>query len=185
MEEHYASRLGTIVQQELQVQHTSKYRGVGRFQQDRAGRMSWEDRSAVNVWDRTPEMTREQCDDIGRLCKLMYHALRNVLSRCPRNAHGHLQRRVESESEFLKYGMVLRVYRYVSQFTYTDRDWCDPGAVYAAVQLEFGRLAGEGDRKLAIYGFQFIDLYERDFLARAVARAFISHGVLYHPGRIR
>jgi hypothetical protein len=185
MEEHYASRLGTIVQQELQVQRTSKYRGVGRFQQDRAGRMSWEDRHAVNVWDRTPEMTREQCDDIGRLCSLMYHALHNVLNRCPRNSRGNLQRRVELESEFLKYGMVLRVYRYVSQFTYTDRDWCNPAAVYAAVQLEFGILAGEGDRRLAIHGFQFIDQYERDFLARAVARAFISHGVLYQPDSIR
>ena len=114
----------------------------------------------------------------------MYHALHNVLNRCPRNARGGLQRRVESESEFLKYGMVVRVFRYISQFTYTERDWCNPGAVFAAVQLEFGRLAGEEDKKLAIYGFAFIDEYERDFLARTATRAFMSHGVLHQPGRV-
>jgi hypothetical protein len=98
-EEHYAEQLGLVAQQELELQRTSKYRGVGRFQEDRADRMSWEDRSSVNLWDRTPEMTRAQCDDVGRLCKLMYHALHNVLHRCPRNAKGDLQHRVETESE--------------------------------------------------------------------------------------
>ena len=60
-----------------------------------------------------------------------------------------------------------------------------PGAVFAAVQLEFGRLAGEDVKRLAIPWFEFTDQYERDFLARMVTRAFISHGVLHQPARLR
>jgi hypothetical protein len=44
--------------------------------------LSWDDRVAMNRFEKKPLMTRDQSDDVGRLCHLMYHAWHNVLARC-------------------------------------------------------------------------------------------------------
>ena len=134
-------------------------------------------------------MSKRQSDDIGRLCKLMYVALHNVLARIPFNKKGEKQRRVQSESEFMKYGMAKRVFTFIdSGDNYTEDQWCHPRAVYQALQNEFIILTGRDKRRIP--NLQFIDDYERDFLASVIARAFISNGCLYgrsqgfHPGSI-
>ena len=118
-------------------------------------------------------MTRPQSDDIGRLCKLMYFALHNVLDRCPK------QRRVKDESEFKKFGMAIRVFKYISRFTYTKEQRCQPKAVYEAAQIEFDLPLGRFGRKFQIHGLDFFDQYERDFLARMITRAFLAHDLCY------
>jgi hypothetical protein len=175
--ELYAEPLSQVVAAELEKQKSSKFRGVGRFQEEREGRMSWEDRVTSRYFPRKPEMTRAQMDDIGRLCKLMYVALHNVLERCDLTPKGEKQRRVRIESEFMKYGMAKRIFEYVSRFHFTDQQWCEPKAVLEAVLIEFDLLCGRHERKYQIHGFTFVDEHERQFLARMITRSFFAHGV--------
>jgi hypothetical protein len=140
--ELYAEPLSQVVAAEIEKQKSSKFRGVGKFQEEREGRISWEDRVTSRYFPREPEMTRAQMDDIGRLCKLMYVALHNVLDRCDLTPEGNKQRRVRIESEFMKYNMAKRIFEYVSRFHFTDQQWCEPKAVFEAVLLEFDRLCG-------------------------------------------
>lgn len=175
--ELYAEPLSQVVAAELERQKSSKFRGVGRFQEEREGRMSWEDRVTSRYFPRKPEMTRAQMDDIGRLCKLMYVALHNVLERCDLTPQGEKQRRVNVESEFMKYGMAKRVFEYISRFHFTEQQWCEPKAVLEAVLIEFDLLCGHHERKYQIHGFTFVDEQERQFLARVITRSFFAHGV--------
>jgi hypothetical protein len=69
--ELYAEPLPQVVAAEIERQRSSKFRGVGRFQEEREGRICWDDRVKSLNFPREPEMTRAQSDDIGRLCKLM------------------------------------------------------------------------------------------------------------------
>ena len=130
-----------------------------------------------------PVMSREQSDDVARLCHLMYHALHNVLARYRHGKHGRPQRRVAQESEFMKYGMSKRVFKFLIQFDYNEKQWFSPSATYMVVQREFGFLMGKGHPKLMIHGFEFIGDYEKDFLAHMITVAFLSHGVLYQRDR--
>jgi hypothetical protein len=175
--ELYAEPLSQVVAAELEKQKSSKFRGVGRFQEEREGRICWEDRVTSRYFPREPAMTRAQMDDIGRLCKLMYVALHNVLDRCDLTPEGIKQRRVRIESEFMKYGMAKRIFEYVSRFHFTDQQWCEPKAVFEAVLLEFDHLCGYHDKQHRIYGFAFVDDYERLFLARMITTFFLAHGV--------
>jgi hypothetical protein len=175
--ELYAEPLSQVVAAELERQKSSKFRGVGRFQEEREGRMSWKDRVTSRYFPRKPEMTRAQMDDIGRLCKLMYVALHNVLDRCPLTPEGNKQRRVRIESEFMKYGMAKRIFEYVSRFHFTDQQWCEPKAVLEAVLIEFDLVCGRHERKYQIHGFTFADEQERQFLARMITTSFFAHGV--------
>ena len=175
----YASPLEAVAREEMQRQRFGKYRGVGHFQDDREGRVCWDDRVASNNFPRPPGMSRQQTDDVARLCKLMYIGLHNVLARIPLNQKGKKQRRVASESEFMKHGMVKRVFTFInSGDRYTENQWCHPRVVYEAAQTEFSILIGS-DRETRIPNLQFIDDYERDFLASMITRAFISNGCLY------
>ena len=131
--------------------------------------------------EKKPVMSREQSDDVGRLCHLMYHALHNVLARCRHGKHGKPQRRVAQESEFMKYGMAKRVFEFLIQFD--EKQSFSPSATYTVVQRELGSLMGKGDPQLKIYGFEFVDDYEKDFLAHMITAAFLSHGVLYQRDR--
>jgi hypothetical protein len=124
-------------------------------------------------------MTRGQSDDIGRLCKLLYVALHNVLDRCHLTKKGVKQRRVRIESEFMKHHMAKRLFRYISRFTFTEQQWCEPKAVFEAVQMEFDNLCGRHGTKLQIHGFAFADEYEREFLARTITTSFLAHGLSY------
>ena len=128
-------------------------------------------------------MSRQQSDDVGRLCHLMYHALHNVLATCRHGKHGKPQRRVAQESEFMKYGMAKRVFEFLIQFDYSEKQWFSPSATYLVVQREFDFLMGKGHPKLMIHGFEFIDDYEKDFLAHMITGAFLSHRVLYQRDR--
>ena len=89
-------------------------------------------------------MSRDQSDDVGRLCNLMYHALHNVPARCPYRKQGKPQRRVVLESEFMKYGMAKRVFEFLKKNEYSQKQWFSPSATYQVVQLELGFLMGEG-----------------------------------------
>ena len=140
--------------------------------------MSWEDRQATGVFEREPEMTRTESDDVNRLCKIMYLALHNVLDRIPLNKKGKKQRRVEKESEFSKYGVVKRDFNYLKSYTYTRDHWCNPKAAFEVVSSEFDLLTGAGCPKFAIPNFEFLDEYEREFLGRVVTRGFLSGGLL-------
>jgi hypothetical protein len=82
-EQRYAEPIAEAARRELESQQSSTFRGGGRFQEDRPGRMSWEDRKAANVFEREPQMTQAESDDVNRLCKIMYLALHNVLNRIP------------------------------------------------------------------------------------------------------
>ena len=82
---HYAETLQGIASNNMDLQRSSRFRGPGAFQEDRGGRMSWEDRVAVGMFEKIPEMSRDQSDDVNRLCHVMYKALHNVLARCPLN----------------------------------------------------------------------------------------------------
>jgi hypothetical protein len=105
----------------------------------------------------------------------MYLALHDVLNRIPLTKKNKKQRRVEKESEFSKYGMAMRVFKYFKRYTYNQDDWCTPKAVFEIVLIEFDRLVhGE----VAIPNFKFHDEYEREFLARVVTRGFLSGGLL-------
>ncbi len=180
---HYADSLRDIVGRNLELQRSSRFRGPDLFQQERGGRLSWEDRVAMDRFEKTPIMSRAQSDDVGRLCHLMFHALHNVLGRCSKGRYGKPQRRVVSESEFMKYGMAKRVFQFLVQFEYSEKQWFSPSATYLVVQREFDFLMGKGDRKWHIHGFQFIDEYEKDFLAHMITIAFLSEGVLHHRDR--
>ena len=140
--------------------------------------MSWEDRQATSVFEREPEMTRTESDDVNRLCKIMYLALHDVLNRIPLTKKGKQQRRVEQESEFMKYGMVKRVLNYLKGYTYTQDQWCNPKAVFEIVLEEFDRLTGSEGSKLALPNFQFLHDHERKFLGRVATRGFTSGGLL-------
>ena len=168
-----------MVADEIERQRSSKFRGEGRFQEDREGRVCWDDRVKAQNFPREPAMTREQSDDIGRLCKLIYFALHNVLSRVPPNPKGDRVRRVRDESEFKKHGMAMRIFRYISRFTYTEQQRCEPKTVFEAVLLEFDRLCEHHEKKHRIYGFAFVDDYERLFLARMITTSFLAHGLSY------
>jgi hypothetical protein len=138
---------------------------------------------ARDRFEKKPVMSRDQSDDVGRLCHLMYHALHNVLARCSYSKEGKPQRRVVRESEFMKYGMAKRVLEFLMKFDYSEKQWFSPSATYLVVQREFDFLMGKGDRKLKIHGFEFVDEYERDFLAHVITVAFLSEGVLYKRER--
>jgi hypothetical protein len=118
MQWHYADTLRAIVGRNLALQRSSPFRGPGSFQQTHSGRLSWDDRVARNRFEKIPVMSRDQSDDVGRLCNLMYHALHNVLAKCPNGRNGNPQRRVVLESEFMKYGMAKRVFEFLVQFDY-------------------------------------------------------------------
>ena len=75
--------------------------------------------------------------------------------------------------------MAKRVFRYISRFTFTEQQWCEPKAVFEAVQLEFDHLCGYHEKQYQIYGFEFVDEYEREFLARMITRAFLAHDLCY------
>ena len=177
--ELYAEPLSQVVAAEIEKQRCSKFRGAGKFQEERQGRMCWDDRVKTQSFQREPEMTRGQSDDIGRLCKLLYVALHNVLDRCDLNREGGKQRRVKSETEFMKYHMAKRLFGYISRFTFTDQQWCQPRAVFEAVQMEFDNLCGRHGTRLQIHGFAFADEYEREFLARTITTSFLAHGLSY------
>ena len=180
---HYADSLRDIVGRNLALQRSSPFRGPDSFQQTHSGRLSWDDRVAMNRFEKKPLMTRDQSDDVGRLCHLMYHALHNVLARCSYSKEGKPQRRAVRESEFMKYGMAMRVFEFLKEFDYSEKQWFSPSATYQVVQLELGFLMGEGHPLLKIHGFEFVDEYERDFLAHAITVAFLSEGVLYKRER--
>jgi hypothetical protein len=127
----------------------------------------------------SPEMSREQRDDVHRLCHVMYKALHTVLARCPPSKNGRPQRRVAQESEFVKYGMAMRVFQQLGQFEYTERQWFSPSATYMVVQREFDLLMGRGDKKLQIRGFCINDEYERDFYAHMITDSFLACGVVF------
>ena len=80
-EQHYADPIAEAARQELANQQSCTFSGGGRFQEDLAGRTNWEDRQAAGVFEREPEMTRAESDDVNRLCKIMCLALHNVLNR--------------------------------------------------------------------------------------------------------
>ena len=130
-------------------------------------------------------MTRDQSDDVGRLCHLMYHALHNVLARCSWSKGGKPQRRAVRETEFMKFGMAMRVFEFLKGFDYSEKQWFSPSATYQVVQREFRilRWGLPGHQELKIHGFEFVDEYERDFLAHAITVAFLSEGVLYKRER--
>ena len=46
-EQRYADPIAEAARRELANQQSCSFRGGGRFQEDRAGRMSWEDRQAT------------------------------------------------------------------------------------------------------------------------------------------
>jgi hypothetical protein len=83
----------------------------------------------------------------------------------------------------MKYGMAMRVFEFLIKFDYSEKQWFSPSATYMVVQRELGFLMGKGDRQWKIYGFQFVDEYERDFLAHMITVAFLSEGVLYKRER--
>ena len=174
-EQRYAEPIAEAARRELESQRSSTFRGGGRFQEDRVGRMSWEDRKAADVFEREPQMTQAESDDVNRLCKIMYLALHNVLNRIPLTKKNKKQRRVEKESEFSKYGMAMRVFKYLKRYTYNQDHWCNPKAVFEIVLIEFDRLV---HGQVAIPNFKFHDEYEREFLARVVTRGFLSGGLL-------
>jgi hypothetical protein len=145
--------------------------------------MSWEDRLALDMFEKRPEMSRAQSDDVNRLCHVMYKALHNVLARCPLNKKGRPVRRVARESEFMKYGMAKRVFHYLRQFEYTEKQWFSPSATYLVVHRELDSLMGKGDPQLKIHGFHFIDEYEKDFLAHMITVSFLACGVLHSGER--
>ena len=180
---HYAESLQSIASNNMDLQRSSRFRGPGAFQEDRSGRMSWEDRVEVDVFEKRPEMSRAQSDDVNRLCHVMYHALHSVLARCPLNKQGRPVRRVARESEFKKYGMAMRVFRYLRQFEYTEKQWFSPSATYLVVHRELDSLMGKGDPQLKIHGFHFIDEYEKDFLAHMITVSFLACGVLHSEER--
>jgi len=182
---HYADSLRDIVGRNLALQRSSPFRGPGSFQQAHSGRLSWDDRVAMNRFEKKPLMTRDQCSDVGRLCHLMYHALHNVLARCSHSKEGKPQRRAVRESEFMKYGMAMRVFEFLIKFDYSEKQWFSPSATYQVVQQEFRilRWGLPGHPELKIHGFKFVDEYERDFLAHAITVAFLSEGVLYKRER--
>ena len=132
---------------------------------------------------REPAMTRAQSADIGRLFKLIYFALHNVLDRVPLNPKGGKVRRVRDESEFKKFGMAMRIFRYISGFTYTEEQRCEPKAVFDAVLIEFDHFCGKHFGNTCIKGFKFVDEYERDFLARMITRAFLARQSCVAPPR--
>jgi len=105
--------------------------------------------------------------------------LHNVLDRVPLNPKGGKVRRVRDESEFKKFGMAMRIFRYISGFTYTEEQWCEPKAVLEAVLTEFDHLCGKHGGNTGIKGFKFVDEYEREFLARMITRAFLAHDLCY------
>jgi len=43
--------------------------------------------------------------------------------------------------------------------------------------MEFDHLCGYHDKQNCIYGFAFVDDYERLFLARMITTSFLAHGV--------
>ena len=45
------------------------------------------------------------------------------------------------------------------------------------VQMEFDHLCGYHDKQNCIYGFAFVDDYERLVLARMITTSFMAHGV--------
>jgi len=45
------------------------------------------------------------------------------------------------------------------------------------VQMEFDHLCGYHDKQNCIYGFAFVDDYERLVLARMITTSFLAHGV--------
>jgi hypothetical protein len=77
----------------------------------------------------------------------------------------------------MKNGMAKRIFEYVSRFTFTEQQWCEPKAVLEAVLVEFDRLCGHHEKQHRIYGFEFVDEYERLFLARMITTTFLAHGV--------
>ena len=81
------------------------------------------------------------------------------------------------------YGMAKRVFEFLKKFDYSEKQWFSPSATYQVVQLELGFLMGEGHPLLKIHGFEFVDEYERDFLAHVITVAFLSEGVLYKRER--
>jgi hypothetical protein len=180
---HYAASLQSVASNNMDLQRSSRFRGPGAFQEDRGSRMSWEDRLALDMFEKRPEMSRAQSDDVNRLCHVMYKALHNVLARCPKNKSGRLLQRVARESEFMKYGMAKRVFHYLRQFEYTEKQWFSPSATYLVVHKEFDLLMGQGDPQLKIRGFHFIDDYEKDFLAHMITVSFLACGVLHSGER--
>jgi len=176
-EQHYADPIAEAARRELESQRSSTFRGGGRFQEDRVGRMSWEDRKAADVFEREPQMTQAESDDVNRLCKIMYLTLHDVLDRIPLTKKCKQQRRVASESEFKKYGMAKRVFIYLKGYTYSQDQWCNPKALFEIILEEFDRLTGSEGRKLATPHFQFLDDHEREFLARMATRGFMAGGL--------
>ena len=83
----------------------------------------------------------------------------------------------------MKYGMAMRVFEFLIQFDYSEKQWFSSSATYLVVQRELGFLMGKGHPKLMIHGFEFVDEYERDFLAYVITVAFLSEGVLYKRER--
>ena len=75
--------------------------------------------------------------------------------------------------------MAMRIFRYISGFTYTEEQWCEPKAVLEAALIEFDHLCGKHGGSTCIKGFEFVDEYERDFLARMITRAFLAHDLCY------
>jgi len=180
---HYAESLQSVASKNMALQRNSRFRGPGAFQEDRGSRMSWEDRLALNMFEKRPEMSRAQSDDVNRLCHVMYKALHNVLARCPLNKQGRPLQRVVRESEFMKYNMAKRVFHYLRQFEYTEKQWFSPSATYMVVHKEFDLLMGQGDPQLKIHGFHFIDDYEKDFLAHMITVSFLACGLLHSGER--
>ena len=79
----------------------------------------------------------------------------------------------------MKHHMAKRLFKYISRFTFTEQQWCEPRAVFEAVQMEFDNLCGHHESHLQIYGFAFVDEYEREFLARMITTSFLAHGLSY------
>ena len=79
--------------------------------------------------------------------------------------------------------MAMRVFQFLRQFEYTEKQWFSPSATYLVVHKEFDSPMGKGDPQLKIRGFDFIDEYEKDFLAHMITVSFLACGVLHSEER--
>ena len=148
-----------------------------RFQEDRVGRSSWEDRQATRSFEREPEMTRAEFNAVNRLCYIIHSTLYNVLDRVPPTKRCKKERRAAKESEFSRRGMATRIFHYLKRHTDTQDQWYSPMAVFECVLEEFGRLAGSEGTQFAIPHFHFLDDQERESLGRLATRRFMSGGL--------
>ena len=52
--------------------------------------------------------------------------------------------------------MAMRVFEFLKEFDYSEKQWFSPSATYQVVQLELGFLMGEGHPTLMIHGLNLM-----------------------------